>query len=90
MVTLWYRAPELLLGCDKYSTHVDVWAVGCIFAEVILMQPVFAGKSEQDQLHQIYKLLGEDITYVVNEALAFEEYNFGIDLAFHASGCIKI
>ena len=36
VVTLWYRSPELLLGCKKYSTAVDMWSVGCIFAEFIL------------------------------------------------------
>ena len=58
VVTLWYRAPELLLGQKLYSTHIDVWSVGCIFGELIHMSPLFRGESEQDQLHKIYKLLG--------------------------------
>jgi len=58
VVTLWYRAPELLLGTEQYSTALDIWAVGCIFGELLLNQPIFRGKSEIDQLEQIFKLLG--------------------------------
>ncbi|CAK4683742.1 hypothetical protein LEN26_013079 [Aphanomyces euteiches] len=58
VVTLWYRAPELLLGMTHYSTAVDMWSVGCIFAEMILLTPLFMGRGEIDQLDQIFKLLG--------------------------------
>ena len=58
VVTLWYRAPELLLGMKKYSTHIDVWSIGCIFGELLLMEPLFPGKSETDELNKIFKLLG--------------------------------
>ncbi|CAB0036850.1 unnamed protein product [Trichogramma brassicae] len=58
VVTLWYRAPELLLGTKTYSTPVDVWSVGCIFAELLKMQPLFQAKSEIDLLHRIFKELG--------------------------------
>ncbi|CAI5734545.1 unnamed protein product [Hyaloperonospora brassicae] len=58
VVTLWYRAPELLLGATKYSTAVDVWSIGCIFAEMLLMKPLFSGRGELDQTDQIFKLLG--------------------------------
>merc|ERR1712002_943540 len=58
VVTLWYRAPELLLGIKEYSTHVDVWSIGCIFGELLLMEPLFPGKSEVDELNKIFKLLG--------------------------------
>ncbi|XP_031338338.1 cyclin-dependent kinase 11B-like isoform X2 [Photinus pyralis] len=57
VVTLWYRAPELLLGIKPYSTSVDVWSCGCIFGELALMNPVFPGKSEIDELNRIFKLL---------------------------------
>ncbi|RLO02992.1 hypothetical protein DYB28_013446, partial [Aphanomyces astaci] len=53
-----YRAPELLLGTLQYSTAVDMWSVGCIFAEMILLSPLFMGRGEIDQLDQIFKLLG--------------------------------
>jgi len=58
VVTLWYRAPELLLGLKNYSTHIDVWSIGCIFGELLLMEPLFPGKSETDELNKIFKLLG--------------------------------
>lgn len=56
VVTLWYRAPELLLCCKEYSTPIDMWSVGCIFAEFITMNPLFPGKSEVDQLNRIFKV----------------------------------
>ena len=58
IVTLWYRAPEVLLGSTHYSTPVDMWSVGCIFAELARKQPLFPGDSEVQQLLHIFKLLG--------------------------------
>lgn len=58
VVTLWYRAPELLLGIKQYSTHIDCWSIGCILGELLMMEPLFPGKSEVDELNKIFKLLG--------------------------------
>lgn len=58
VVTLWYRAPDVLLGSRKYSTPVDIWSVGCIFAEMANGRPLVAGTSESDQLDRIFRLLG--------------------------------
>ncbi|KAK1321970.1 hypothetical protein QJS10_CPA03g02072 [Acorus calamus] len=58
VVTLWYRAPEILLGSRHYSTPVDVWSVGCIFAEMINRKPLFPGDSEIDELFKIFRVLG--------------------------------
>jgi cyclin-dependent kinase len=58
VVTLWYRAPDVLMGSRKYSTPVDIWSVGCIFGEMVTGRPLFPGSSEQDQLIRIFKLLG--------------------------------
>lgn len=58
VVTRWYRAPELLLKGKEYSTPVDMWSVGCIFAELLRMEALFPGKSEIDQLNRIFKELG--------------------------------
>ncbi|CAO3635428.1 unnamed protein product [Cunninghamella echinulata] len=58
VVTLWYRAPELLLGGKEYTTAIDMWSIGCIFAEMINNEPLFAGRSEIDQVDKIFKLLG--------------------------------
>lgn len=58
VVTLWYRAPDVLMGSRKYSTSVDIWSVGCIFAEMVNGRPLFPGSSESDQLMKIFKVLG--------------------------------
>ncbi|XP_046993132.1 cyclin-dependent kinase 11B isoform X4 [Schistocerca americana] len=58
VVTLWYRAPELLLCTKEYSTPVDMWSVGCIFGEFLSMEALFPGKTEVDQLNRIFKDLG--------------------------------
>ncbi|XP_065853871.1 cell division control protein 2 homolog C [Euphorbia lathyris] len=58
IVTLWYRAPEVLLGSTHYSTGVDMWSVGCIFAEMVRRQALFPGDSEFQQLLHIFRLLG--------------------------------
>ncbi|KAK4795844.1 hypothetical protein SAY86_028170 [Trapa natans] len=58
IVTLWYRAPEVLLGSTHYSTGVDMWSVGCIFAEMVRRQALFQGDSEFQQLLHIFRLLG--------------------------------
>jgi len=58
VVTLWYRAPEILLGGKQYSTGVDMWSVGCIFAEMCTRKALFQGDSEIDEIFKIFKLLG--------------------------------
>jgi serine/threonine protein kinase len=58
VVTLWYRAPEVLLGQRKYSLPIDVWSVGCIFAELCDGTPLWQGDSEIDQLFRIFRSLG--------------------------------
>ena len=45
VITLWYRAPEILLGIKHYSTPVDLWSIGCIFAEMVNQKPLFPGDS---------------------------------------------
>lgn len=58
VVTLWYRAPELLLGTERYGTEVDMWSVGCILGELLLKSPVLPGSNEVDQLSRIFSLCG--------------------------------
>jgi serine/threonine protein kinase len=58
VVTLWSRPPELLLGSQIYHTAVDVWAVGCVFGELLKNRPLLPGASELKQLDLIFKLLG--------------------------------
>jgi len=58
VVTLWYRAPEVLLGSTHYFTAIDLWSVGCIFAEMASGRALFPGKNDKDQLLEIFKILG--------------------------------
>ncbi|CAN1802188.1 Cyclin-dependent kinase G-2 [Linum perenne] len=58
VVTLWYRAPELLLAARQYSTAVDMWSVGCIMAELLGKEPIFNGTDEIKQLKTIFGILG--------------------------------
>jgi serine/threonine protein kinase len=64
-VTPLYRAPEVFIGSSNYSTAVDIWSVGCIFAELLTGKPLFNGNQELDVLHKIYQLLGmpEQVSY---------------------------
>lgn len=57
MVTLWYRSPELLLGTNIYSTAIDIWSCGCVFAELLLGRPYFPGKSEIDTINRIFQVI---------------------------------
>ncbi|XP_062026126.1 protein IMPAIRED IN BABA-INDUCED STERILITY 1 [Rosa rugosa] len=58
VVTLWYRPPELLLGSTAYGAYIDLWSVGCAFAELLVGKPVLQGRTEVEQLHKIFKLCG--------------------------------
>lgn len=58
VVTLWYRAPELLLGAKIYGSPIDMWSFGCIFAELLTREPLFPGKTEADELSKILELCG--------------------------------
>lgn len=58
IVTLWYRAPEILLRSRYYSTAVDIWSLACIFAELVISVPLFHADTEISQLLKIFKILG--------------------------------
>lgn len=71
VVTRWYRAPELLLCCENYGTSIDVWSVGCIFAELLGRKPLFPGTECLNQLKLIINILGSqtenDIEFIDNQ-----------------------
>lgn len=71
VVTRWYRAPELLLSCSDYSTAIDVWSVGCIFAELLGRKPLFPGKDYVHQLNLITKVIGspsdDELGFITSE-----------------------
>lgn len=56
--TRWYRAPEVLLHSTNYNSQIDLWAVGCITAELYTFTPLFPGNSEIDQIFKICSILG--------------------------------
>ena len=69
VVTIWYRAPELLLGARHYTTAIDIWAVGCVMAELASLRPIFKGEEakldskknvpfQRDQLLKIFEVRG--------------------------------
>ncbi|CAN6461802.1 unnamed protein product [Victoria cruziana] len=67
----WYRAPELLYGTKQYGPAVDVWAAGCIFAELLLRRPFLQGQTDMDQLGKIFAAFGtpnpsqwQDVTFL--------------------------
>ena len=71
MVTRWYRAPEVILNASEYTKAIDIWAVGCIFAELLGRTALFPGENYLDQIQRIISILGtpsfEDISYIGNE-----------------------
>ncbi len=70
VVTLLYRSPELLLGEKCYSFSIDVWSVGCIFAEMITFNPVIYGTSEVEMIKSIFEILGtpsEDVWHSISK-----------------------
>ena len=82
VLTLWYRAPELLLGINEYSTPVDIWSIGCIFAELILKKPLFKGDYEIEQIYKIFYILGTphndiwpDVSSLPNYQFDFPQFN---------------
>ncbi|TIB81440.1 Pkinase-domain-containing protein [Wallemia mellicola] len=58
VITRWYRPPELLFGARAYSSSVDIWSVGCIFAELMLRTPYMPGENDIEQLNTIFRALG--------------------------------
>jgi len=58
VVTLWYRAPEVLFGLKKYSTPIDLWSTGCILGEMVTSKSMFAGANPPDQVNRIFMKLG--------------------------------
>jgi len=78
VLTLWYRGPEILLGTQEYSKSVDMWSVGCIFAELCLGHPIFQGENDIDQLMKIFKILGtpDEDTWPEMQNLPYYKENF--------------
>ena len=80
VVTLWYRAPDVLLGSRAYNTSIDIWSVGCIVAEMYTGRPLFPGSTNEDQLQIIFRILGTPSELTWPGVSQFPEYepNFPI------------
>ncbi|GMF51822.1 unnamed protein product [Phytophthora fragariaefolia] len=76
VITLWYRAPEILMGVQDYGAAVDVWSIGCIFAEMAQGKPLFTGISEVDQLFQIFSKLSTPTTETWPGFSSLPNYHF--------------
>jgi cyclin-dependent kinase len=74
VVTLWYRAPDVLMGNKRYSTPVDTWSIGCIFAEMHNGRPLFPGANEGDQLDLIFRALGTPDASVFPDIASLPDY----------------
>eukprot|EP00051_Salpingoeca_urceolata_P024012 m.415621 g.415621 ORF g.415621 m.415621 type:complete len:339 (-) comp20177_c2_seq54:3526-4542(-) len=75
VATRWYRAPELLYGARKYNNSVDLWAVGCIFGEMLNNSPLFPGENDIDQLYQVLRVLGTPTQETWPEMHSLPDYN---------------
>lgn len=87
VVTLWYRPPDVLFGARLYSTDIDIWSAGCIFAEMSNAgRPLFPGTSVEDQLIRIFKLLGTPTEETWPGLSALPEYNkYSINIPYFQS-----
>ncbi len=65
--TRWWRAPEIYVNWEQYNEKVDIWSVGCIMAELILLRPLFPGLDHIDQLHKIFNIIGTPNRDIVPE-----------------------
>ncbi|PWA03262.1 hypothetical protein BB558_000579 [Smittium angustum] len=77
VVTLWYRAPDILMGSRMYGEDIDMWSVGCIFAEMVTGRPMFPGVSVNDELLRIFKILGTpiDVSSTSNKSGSIDSEN---------------
>jgi serine/threonine protein kinase len=85
VITLWYRAPEILLGSQSYSLPVDIWSTGCIFIEMLNKKPFFTGDCEIDQLHKIFQYAITLNFYFLYSFPPFSSFFFSFFLYFFLS-----
>jgi serine/threonine protein kinase len=80
IVSLWYRAPEIVLGSEDYLLGVDIWSIGCIFAEFFTLKPVFQVRNETEALERAFKILGSPTESNSGHLFKLKKYN---DLCTH-------
>jgi negative regulator of the PHO system len=74
VVTLWYRAPDVLLGSRTYNTSIDIWSAGCIMAEMYTGRPLFPGTTNEDQIIRIFRIMGTPTERTWPNITQFPEY----------------
>ncbi|KAK3504495.1 kinase-like domain-containing protein [Neurospora crassa] len=74
VVTLWYRAPDVLLGSRTYNTSIDIWSAGCIMAEMFTGRPLFPGTTNEDQIVRIFRIMGTPTERTWPGLTSFPEY----------------
>ncbi|XP_071454622.1 MAPK/MAK/MRK overlapping kinase-like isoform X2 [Hetaerina americana] len=74
--TRWYRSPECLLTTGYYGPKMDVWAVGCVFYELLTLKPLFPGANEMDQISRIHSLIGIPSTRTMEKFRKYKSYNY--------------
>jgi len=74
VVTLWYRAPDVLLGSRTYNTSIDIWSAGCIMAEMYTGRPLFPGTANEDQISRIFRIMGTPTERTWPGITQFPEY----------------
>ncbi|EAR82101.1 Serine/Threonine kinase domain protein (macronuclear) [Tetrahymena thermophila SB210] len=85
----WYRAPELLLSCQKYDEKVDIFALGCIIYEIYHKKPLFPGTSELAQLNELCVILGSPTQEIWSKGVEQAEKK-GLDLGKHKKSNLKV
>lgn len=98
VVTIWYRAPELLLGAKHYNAAIDCWAVGCVFAEMMGLKPIFKGEEakidpkkampfQKEQLTKIFEVLGAPTVHDWPNLVTMPDYPQYNELGFQKCAC---
>ena len=87
VVTLWYRSPELLFGLREYGLAIDIWSVGCVFAEMKCRSAVFKGGDESEQLNLIFDTCGSPVDDIQDLYKSYPKYNEFTNLK---TGCPRI
>eukprot|EP00904_Undaria_pinnatifida_P002416 jgi/Undpi1/12175/HiC_scaffold_5.g01851.m1 len=77
VVTIWYRAPEILLGSKTYAPPLDLWSVGTILAEMVTKTPMFPGDSEIDEIYKIFRVLGTPTDSSWPNVTDLDDWNVG-------------
>lgn len=75
VATRWYRAPEILWGCQRYGPSIDLWATGAVFAEMLRGVPLFAGATDIEQLALVVRTLGTPNLKDWPEVRSLPDYN---------------